>query len=344
MRGLFLMGPESVGVREMDDPQIRGDEVLVRVKACGICGGDIKRYRLSRGPSEFPQFLGGHEFSGEVVEVGGDVEGFEAGDRVANCFANYCGFCLHCRLGRENFCIGLGRRQYNSGGFAERTTCYVPSKGRGLHKIPEGIDYKQAALAEPGTCAVHAALKANASPGDFVAVLGLGGLGQMIAQILASQRARVIGIDIQADKCRIASKFCENVIDASKDEPIGVAREITGGVGPDIVLEVVGVEETLTQAVEMIRLGGRLVLVGVFVKPTTNFNPERFFRKDIQVVPSKGPYPHVTPRGVPTVFDYIQRGIIRPSELIATFPFEGGEEAFRAQAEGGVPKAVVVYD
>ncbi|MEM4643283.1 MAG: alcohol dehydrogenase catalytic domain-containing protein [Candidatus Bathyarchaeia archaeon] len=142
MKRLFISETGRVEVREVPDLEIGEDEILVKIKACSICGGDIKIYKgIKKGvlKKDLPHPLNGHEWSGEIVKVGSNISDFKVGDRVARCFNNYCGFCINCRLGMPNFCVGI-KQQEHSGGFAEFAKFYIPPNGgKGLFKIPEEI-------------------------------------------------------------------------------------------------------------------------------------------------------------------------------------------------------------
>ena len=156
------------------------------------------------------------------------------GDRVAHVFNNFCGKCLNCRLGHANFCLQM--RGTGGGGFAEQATLYAGAFGRGVFKVPDAISTPEAALCEPLTCAIGAVLKCVPQPGERIVVIGLGGLGQLIAQILASAGVAVIGIDQQPDKLRNAAKFCHAVIDAVSQDVIAEVLQFTGNVGADAVI------------------------------------------------------------------------------------------------------------
>ncbi|HET7560536.1 MAG TPA: zinc-binding dehydrogenase [Limnochordia bacterium] len=216
---------------------------------------------------------------------------------------------------------------------------HVPAQGSGLFKIPEAIDIQHAALAEPAACALGAAFLAEARLGDFVAVVGLGGLGQFIAQVLNASGARVIGIDVQPKKLEVAKRYCEFVVDAGQTDPVAVTLAITSGVGADRAVEAVGLSSTLIQAADLLRMGGRLVLAGVFSAPIQGFSLDTLFRKSITVVPAKGPMRLTNPAGAPLVFDYMARGILDPGHLLSTFALEEAQRAFLAQAQGDAVKA-----
>lgn len=343
MKALILENPETIGIGEIDDIDVKNDEILLDIEACGICGGDIKSFKgtapMMNATLQFPRVIGGHEFAGRVVELGRDVEGFAEGDLVSLCFSDYCGWCLNCRLGRPNFC--LNARRWRGGGFTERAAIYARGAGRSVYKVPAEISVAEAALCEPLTCAIGAVLKANPLPGERVAVIGLGGLGQFVAQILASAKAHVIGIDMQPDKLRKAATYCAEVVDVSRQDAIEEVMRITGGVGADVVMEVVGIPDTVKQSLELARMGGRIIIVGAHNRLADGVNIDRIFRRDLEIRAAKGALPLVAPDGTPLAFRYIQEGIARPKELLTIFPFVDAQEAFDRQAHGDVIKGVI---
>ncbi len=289
-----------------------------------------------------PHPLAGHEFVGEVVGVGSQVTGFAVGDRVAHVFNNFCGSCLNCRLGRANFCMQM--RRTGGGGFAEQATLYAGAFGRGVFKVPQSISTAEAALCEPLTCAIGAVLKTVPQPGERIVVIGLGGLGQLIAQILASAKVTVIGIDQQPDKLRNAANFCHAVIDFTRQDPMDEVLQLTGNVGADAVIEVVGIPETVKQAIELARMGGRILIAGSHQRLADGVNIDRIFRKDLEIKTAKGAAPLMGADGVPLAFRYIEEGISRPQELLTTFPYAEAQAAFMAQAHGGVIKGVILHE
>jgi len=348
MRTLALTARETIAVHTIDAPAPTGlplpDEILLQNLACGVCGGDIKNFKGPRSAelsANGPHPMAGHEFVGTVIGVGAEVEGFAVGDRVAHVFNNFCGKCLNCRLGHANFCLKM--RRTGGGGFAEQATLYAGAFGRGVFKVPDAISTPEAALCEPLTCAIGAVLKCVPQPGERIVVIGLGGLGQLIAQILASAGVAVIGIDQQPDKLRNAAKFCHAVIDAANQDVIAEVLQLTGNVGADAVIEVVGIPETVKQAIEHARMGGRVLIAGSHQRLADGVNIDRIFRKDLVINTAKGAAPLMGADGVPLAFRYIQEGIARPKEILTTFPFAEAQTAFTNQAYGGVIKGVIVH-
>ena len=298
-----------------------------------------------RSPAKWPRQLRGHEYSGVVVDVGSDVRGFRKGDRVANVCLTYCGTCFACRTGHPNFCQSPPPeppRSERGAGFGEFVAFSVPVNGFSGHfVVPDEIDLTEAALAEPGMCAIGAVQRARLNPGDIVAVIGLGGLGQMVAQTATGMGARVIGIDVRQEKLDLAKKWCEWVVNSLEQDLAAAVNEITKGCGVDVALEVVGRAEALEQAFEMARVGGRVVIVGVHGAVVPNFHPEWILRKDLELVGAKGAMPILATDGTPVVFDYMRRGIIKAAPLIAEFSLDRAQDAFEAQRSGQVAKAAI---
>ena len=345
MKALRFEAPKRVGVAEVEDLSPKPDEVLLAVHGCAICGGEIKVFKGMMQNREYPHLIGGHEFSGTVVAVGRDVKGIAEGDHLARCYQNYCGECPNCRLGQPAFC--LQPRRYRGGGFSQMVTAYMPEAEhrRGFHTLPEGIGLTEGALCEPIDCAIGVVLKAEPTPGEWVAVIGLGGLGQLVAQMLSASGARVIGIDLLKEKLQAAAPYCHDTIDASVKDAVRDVSRITRGVGADLVIEVVGIPETFKQSMDLVRLGGRIVVAGAHLaRLADGVNVDHIFRRDIQIRGAKGPMPLLSSDGQPLAFRYIQDGLVDPLSVLTTFTFEEAQAAFEAQAYGSVGKAVILQE
>jgi threonine dehydrogenase-like Zn-dependent dehydrogenase len=339
VNGIFLVERERVAVRdELPDAECPPDGVVVRVSACGVCGGDLKRYREFPGP--YPMFIRGHEYTGTVVRVGAEAREFAVGDEVIQCYVPHCGTCAHCRLGHPSFCLS-GRRLPNpGGGFADFVAAVTPEGGAGLFRKPADFSDVVAAACEPAGCAISAALRSRPEPGQWAAVVGLGPIGHFICQTLHFMGLKVIGIDISANRIRAAEPFCAETVDSTTQDPIATVREITEGLGADRSYEVVGIEATLGAALQMSRVGGIVVLAGVFPHPVESFDPEWIFRRDLTVIGGKG-RPLVTARGEALAIDFIRRGLIHPEVAVTEFPRSQAAEAFAAQNAAECLKAVI---
>ena len=217
----------------------------------------------------------------------------------------------------------------------------VTPGGSGKFVVPEGIDYLTATLTEPITCALGAVQRGHVQPGNTVVVIGLGGLGQLVAHIATSAGAQTIGIDIMENRTAVAAEWCDVVLTAGKTDIVAAVLELTKGIGVDIVFEVVGRPETFLQAFDIVRLGGRVVLVGVHSKPVLSFHPEKIFRKDIEVVGAKVPMPIINTKGEPLAFGYLEKHMRQLQKIITAYPFTSSQAAFADQLSGKVIKAVI---
>lgn len=237
-------------------------EVLVRVKASGICHSDV-HYKYGVSPvGKLPITLG-HEVAGIVEEVGPGVEGLEVGTPVAVHYQLSCGNCKYCRSGREYLCRqGAMIGKHVDGGFAE----YLKAPAWNILKVPNGVPLEQAAIIG---CAVstpfHALRRARLRAGESVAVYGVGGIGihavQLASRIFGA--GLVIAVDLLEGKLEAARQVgADETVNASEVDPVEAIKELTGG-GADVVVEAVGLRKTAEQSVESAGRGGRVVLIGI---------------------------------------------------------------------------------
>ncbi len=255
MRAAFIAGKENIDVHGMDMPTPAADEVLVRVRACGICGSDLHFYHgvFPANPNISP----GHEFAGEVVELGERVAGFEPGQRVIVEPIRRCGECAFCRTGRYHLCpkhMLLGT--FAPGALAE----YVSVPAYTLYPLPDHLDFELGALVEPMAVAVHGIHLVNVAVGERVLVLGSGTIG--LYSIIAAKAAGAGDViatyrhDHQGEAARAAGAS-RTIRDS---ELTGVEKE-----GIDVVIETIGGNApTLAQALGAVRPGGRISVLGLF--------------------------------------------------------------------------------
>ncbi len=255
MRAAVLEGQRRFEIRDVPPPVIDKDEVLVRVQFCGICGSDLHIYHLGIdvGP--------GHEFSGDVVEVGSEVRGLETGDRVAVEPRISCGECYWCRQGETALCekFYAALLQYE-GAFAT----YAKTKPAQAHKLPAELSYEQAAIIEPTTCALHAIRLSEMQEGDVVAVLGMGPIGQLVARVAKALGARAVyATETSPSRLELARCAVDEAIDANAADPVEKILALTDGTGADIVFECAGNVATTQQSVAVARTGGTIVIAGI---------------------------------------------------------------------------------
>ena len=263
MKAAVLEGPEKIVVRELPKPKPGKSEVLINVRWCGICGSDLSIYKF--GVGEDVKRVMGHEFSGDIVEIGSEVKGWEVGDRVAVEPSVVCGEWYWSNRREYSRCISWGSTGIIiDGGFAE----FVKVPEYQLHRLPEEITYEEGALVEPLSVTLRGVWLSNWKPGVTVAVLGCGTLGTLVALW-----ARVLGADkiyateISNSKIAVAEKFADEVINPEKDDPVHRIVELTNGIGPDIVFECSGSAAAQAQVLNMVRKGGQVIILGVSHEP-----------------------------------------------------------------------------
>ncbi|MCK5156493.1 MAG: zinc-dependent alcohol dehydrogenase family protein [Spirochaetales bacterium] len=259
MKAAVLEQIEKLLVKDVAKPGIRQNEILVKVDTCGICGTDIKLYK-GKYTANMPVVLG-HEYAGEVVEIGKDVKRIRVGDRIVPDPNESCGVCYWCRSGKPCFCSDLAAYGVlRDGGFAE----YAKLTEKGAHKIPDELDYETASFTEPVSCAVHCIDRAAIQPGETVLIIGGGSTGQILLQLARDCGAsRLIMVTRSEWKLRLAESFgAADVINADKENVLEKTLDITDGLGADVIIEAVGTARTIEQAVTLAKKTGRIIIFG----------------------------------------------------------------------------------
>lgn len=256
---------QPLALQEVPVPAYGHGEVLVRIKAAGICHSDA-HYRAgvsSTGP--LPQTLG-HEIAGLVEAVGPGVARVKPGDRVCLHYLVTCGQCHHCNRGQEQFCIhGQMLGKHRDGGYTE----YIAVPERGVVALPDEIPFEHAAIMMCSSAtSFHALRKGRLRAGETVAVFGAGGLGMSAIQLARGLGAlAVYAVDINPDKLALAERFGAVPVNASAADPVAEIRRLSGGRGVDVALELIGLPLTMRQAVQVLGIQGRAVLAGIADRP-----------------------------------------------------------------------------
>jgi L-iditol 2-dehydrogenase len=274
MRALLLTAASTLEIVDFPKPEPAVDEVLVAVRACGICGSDIHGWDGSSGRRN-PPLVMGHEAAGEIVSAGENVAAWNPGDRVTFDSTIFCGVCPDCRSGRTNLCsrrevIGVAPAEYRRhGAFAE----FVSVPARVLHRLPDRLEWAHAAMAEPVTIAMHAVSRVRVTSDTTVAVVGSGMIGLLVIQVLRHAGVRrIIAIDLSDERLELARSLgtTETVASGGDRDPAAEVIGLTRGEGVDVAFEVVGIDATLQIALNSVRRGGHAVLVGN-LDPQTSF-------------------------------------------------------------------------
>jgi (R,R)-butanediol dehydrogenase/meso-butanediol dehydrogenase/diacetyl reductase/L-iditol 2-dehydrogenase len=251
---------------DVPDPEITsGHDVLVRVKAAAICGSDVHGFDGSTGRRK-PPIIMGHEAAGEVVETGGDVKNFKAGDRNTFDSTMYCGSCFYCQRGQVNLCdnrmvLGVSCDEYRrDGAFAE----YVVVPDHICYPLPPGLSFEEAAVTEPAGVAAHALRITPVTLNETTAVVGAGLIGLLLVRMLrVSTAGKIIALDPDPARRRTSLSFGADAALDPADPELGAAiGALSGGRGVDRVFEAVGAAASIQTALSMVRKGGSVTLIG----------------------------------------------------------------------------------
>jgi 2-desacetyl-2-hydroxyethyl bacteriochlorophyllide A dehydrogenase len=281
MRAAVYHGPNNITIEDVPYPDLPDDGVIIKVKSSGICGSDLHMY--TRGGRDGT--IMGHEFSGDIVEIGKKVKNVTKGDRVVAIGGTGCGECYWCKQGQYIKCSRLSFLGYGiKGAFAEYTA--VPNYVIGVYgeKLPDSVSYEEGATAEPLSVALHAVNQVQPKPDDIVVVTGLGIIGICVIQILRSMGVRrIIASGRRTRRLEIAKQSgAEVVVDAAKDNIVPAVEKFAGSRKADIVFEVAGVPELFDQALQMVHRGGKINLVGLYQQSIT-WNPSAIVGNDITI-------------------------------------------------------------
>jgi L-iditol 2-dehydrogenase len=264
MKALVLEAYNHLVYEDVPEPTIADDEVLIEVKACGICGSDVHGMDGSTG-RRIPPIIMGHEAAGVIREVGPAVNGWRTGERVTFDSTIYCGECYYCRGGQVNLCenrrvLGVSPGTYRQhGAFAE----FVAVPARILYRLPDAVSFVQAAMLEPLSVAFHAVSLPKIKLGDSAVVVGAGMIGLLVIRALRlAGCGQIIAVDLDETRLAAARTFGADVGLISGPDVPGQVQGMTEGRGADLGFEVVGVTAAVQTALASVRKGGSLTLVG----------------------------------------------------------------------------------
>jgi L-iditol 2-dehydrogenase len=331
LKALLYTSPYTLEYTDWPEPQVGDDDILVRVKACGICGSDVAGH-TGRTGRRLPPLIMGHEAAGVVERMGRNVTGFAPGDRICFDSTVYCNQCPACKKGMYNRCVkrqvlGVSVPEFKRhGAFAE----FVAVPHWICAKLPEGMSFVQACLLEPASIGTHAANRPPLSKGDTTAVLGAGTIGLFILQAARLRGAKVIACDINDFRLDLAKKVgadaCVNSAKANLNDEI---QKRTDGRGADVTFEAVGFGETFRQAISITKTGGAIVAVGNLQKET-EFNLQELVSRELAFIGS-----YASAGEFRTCIDLIASGKINVGPLVSeVLPLQEGPAAFKRLLEG----------
>jgi 2-desacetyl-2-hydroxyethyl bacteriochlorophyllide A dehydrogenase len=304
-------------MQEVPLPGVGERDVLVRIKAAGICHSDV-HYRAGTSPvGTLPQTLG-HEVAGVVDEIGAQVTNIQVGDRVCLHYLLTCGDCYYCSLGNEQFCpSGRMIGKHCDGGYAE----YIAVPARSAVRLPDEIPFEHGAvLMCSSSTSFHALRKTRLAAGETVAIFGAGGLGMSAIQLARAMGALdVYAVDINEEKLQLAERYGAIPVDAARGDPVAELRRLSGGRGVDVALELIGLPQTMRQAVQSLAVFGRAGLAGITDKPFEIYSYTELLGREAEVI---GCSDHLL-QEMPLVLEYARRRLLDLSEVVTrTVPLD----------------------
>jgi len=343
MKAAFLQELGHLEVRETSRPEPGPGEALLRVRACGICGSDLRSVRYGHHALKLPHILG-HEIAGIIAALGKGVKDLHLGQRVALTPAVTCGQCSACLNGHPNRCPNLLAIGENlPGGFAEYVIAPARSiVGGFLLPVPDEVSDDAATLAEPLSCVINGQELLNLGMGDTVVVLGLGPVGCMHVALARHRGAsKIIASDVSPERLQLAKPFgADAYVDGSKQDVIAFVQDMTDGQGADVIIVACPSAEAQIQAVQMAALGGRISFFGGLPKdkPFVKLNTNLIHYRELLITGAFG----MRQRHVPQALQLIANGALDVEHLIThRFPLDEIVQAFEVAASGKSLRVIV---
>lgn len=353
---------EPLRVDDIPTPAPLAGEILVRVRACGVCHTDL---HVIKGEVAFPMpAVLGHEISGTVAALGPGVQGPPPDTRVVSSFIMPCGVCQHCARGRDDLCerfFALNRLKgtlydgtsrlrrsdgtplwmYSMGGLAE----YAVVPEADVFPLPDDLPLEESAVLGCAIFTAYGAVRhgADLRAGERVAVVAVGGVGMNIVQVArAFGASQIVAVDLHDEKLEAALGLgATDAVNSAREDAVARVRSLAGGDGVDVAFEALGRSETFVQAIEMLRDGGRMVAVGIAAGRTAAaVEITRLVRRSLRIV---GSYGARTRADMPEIIRLAAVGLFRPERIVTRrFALEQTDEAYRALAQGAIVGRAIV--
>lgn len=339
MKGIQIVKPGELRLIEMEKPVItEHDNVLVKMKAAGICGSDVGIYHGTNAAATYPRVIG-HEMVGVVEEVGSNVTRLKPGDRIIVDQVVNCGHCYACRKGRGNVCGNLKVRGVHiDGGYRE----YMAVPEHDCYLLPDGLSDTEAVMIEPTTIAIQSCSRAELCEEDTLLLLGCGALGSSILKIARLSGAKIIVADLVQEKLNEAQKNgADYTINIQKEDVVEKARELTGGYGPTVSIDAACTKDSLLTLLNATGNAGRVMTMGFSVAPT-EVNQFVITSKELDVRGSR-----LQNKKFQTAIDLIKEGKLDLSGTVShTYPLEKAQEAFDFvdTKDPSIRKIVLTFD
>ena len=347
MKAIVELGTKQIEIQELPIPELKDDEVLVKIRANGLCTNDIRDY-LGDSVYSFPR-IGGHEFSGEIVEIGADVNPtyFKKGDHVVKYIIPACGECHYCKIGRENLCneVYSSPTFQNVGGISgfRGMQEFLAVKSRDLYKYADGVPYAHSALTEPIACVINSIERANIQFGQDVLIIGAGFMGLLHLMLAKLKGARILVSEPNEERRKLAERLGADITFNPLDsEPVSYVKKVTENRGADVVFNTSSNPNVTMQALEFTAKGGQTFIF-------SSLHPNKLIETDLGKVHSQETVitGTVSPT-IPTFYRAVQligKGLIDISPLIdRTFLYTDAVEAFEYAMKPDTYKTIILFE
>lgn len=340
MRANLLVKPGQIELREVETPSPAEGEVVVKVRAALTCGTDLKTFL--RGHPKFPlPTLFGHEFSGEIAQVGRSVHQFREGDKVMSAPSGPCGNCYYCKRNQENMC-GVVMDNYTHGAYAEYIRVPAHVVAQNMFEKPNSLSFQEAAVLEPLACVMHGLNLLKLREDDTVVVIGSGAIGLLhLLALKALGLSKVIVLGRRPYRLQIAQDLgAYRTIDFNAGQAREIILDATEGRGADVVVECTGIPSVWESAINIARRGGEVVLFGG-CKPgsTVTFDTQRLHYDQITL---RSPF-HLTRTSVRQAYNLLAEGRLAARPLITdTYPLDKLDQVFSLLQKGDCIKYAVI--
>lgn len=343
MKALVFEGPNKIELKDVPIPELKAGELLLKVKACLICGTDIRIFRGKKTKGVRTPNILGHEFSGVVEKVGEGVDEYKTGDGVSVAPVIPCLSCYNCKHDMENVCLNRNAFGYEyDGAFAEYVK--IPAKALlsgNVYHIPENVDFETIALAEPLACCINGQRNSQIKLGDIVVVIGAGPIGLMHLLLAKHSGARVIVSELNEQRRQTALDLgADLVVDPASEDLTQVVLQNTDGIGADVVIMAIGVPALVNQTLDIARKGGTVNLFAGFSvgdMPPVDVNKIHYKELNITGASASARKDHEL------AVKLISSGKIHVSKIIShKFSLDQAYDAFHmAESGGGIKVAII---
>ena len=325
MKAAVLRGAKDIRIETVPDPVCESHGIIIQVKLCGVCGSDLHIYK--RDGQDGTIF--GHEFSGDVVEIGAQVQGIKPGMRVTAAGFRPCGKCFWCREGKMHRCSNMALLGYQfPGAMAQYVHVPFAVLGRSVFALPDELTYEDGASVEPLSISYFSVNRAQPKENEIVAVIGLGVIGLYAIQVLKAMGvAKILASGRRPARLETA-KICgaDLVVDAAKADAVKAIMEATANLGVNTVVECAGTQVTFDQSVAIARGGGKIMLVGVYEEPL-KWDPISVLSKNLTLIGCLG-------GNFPSAIELLKSGKVKTKNMVTNiFSLDEASEAFKAQLQ-----------